>query len=495
MWFLRRLSPEQVKCTGLDNNSLYLFKNDTTDYKQLKTNMTEILLGWPLEVNKSSSRHFARSSKTNKFPDISKAEIYRKDGHLVTFAPTGSGKGVSVIIPNLLHYKGPVITVDPKGENFAVTARYRQETLGQRIILLDPFEAVDNKLINDVGVERASLNPLNLGESFGVHTEIQIPMLAAIFSGESTDVGGDQRFWDQEAQKLLSGVLGATIHKAKVENKEPSFQSFIDLLFQDDVVYNLAVILDTQKDLYEFSYKAIAAFLQKADKERSGVLSTVHSYLTPFISRKLNTYLNTSTLTPQDISSNDNYTVYVVIPPSKLVSHAILLRLWIATMLNTIMERDEKPLMRTLFLLDECAQLGRLDELTKAITLLRGYGLQVWMFFQDFSQITALYPANYPTMINNCGVFQSFGVTRNSAAESIAETIGKYEPHQLTQLDKTQQIISISNTSPEIYRLMNYLEDFPFQGLYELNPLFSKQNNSKGNFNLGFPCNFVKSHI
>ena len=56
---------------------------------------------------------------------------YSGDAHLCTVAPTRSGKGVGVIIPNLLTYEGPVVVFDPKGENYQVTARRRRE-LGQR---------------------------------------------------------------------------------------------------------------------------------------------------------------------------------------------------------------------------------------------------------------------------------------------------------------------------------------------------------------------------
>src|SRR5581483_3332875 len=41
---------------------------------------------------------------------------YSGDGHLVTVAPTRSGKGVGIVIPNLLTYPGPIVVTDPKGE-------------------------------------------------------------------------------------------------------------------------------------------------------------------------------------------------------------------------------------------------------------------------------------------------------------------------------------------------------------------------------------------
>ena len=408
--------------------------------------MTEqtLLLGWPLVDSEASNRPFASTHRSRRFSDIVRAIHYRRDGHLLTFAPTGAGKGVRAIIPNLLHYDGPVIVVDPKGENFAVTARYRSQVLGQRIFLLDPFEAVDDQVLDNLGVTRASLNPIDLVTMRG-HLGPQLSMLASVISSDS----GLDDFWNQSAQILLAGTLGATVAHAR-NNQEPiSFQRFIDYLTGDDVVYNLAVVLDTVKGLDKLTYKGIASFLGRADKERSGVLSTALSFLTPFIAEEVNKHLDTSTIKPNMLLEDDDYTIYIVIPPSKLVSHAVLLRLWIATMLNAIMERGEKPLKRTLFLLDECAQLGKLEALTKAVTLLRGYGLQVWMFFQDLGQLKSIYTLEETTIMGNCGVLQSFGLSRNYSAGPIAEAIGKYEAIDLVQLDKTQQVLSTATEAPK----------------------------------------------
>ena len=51
----------------------------------------------------------------------------QSEGSVVVFAPQGAGKGVGIVIPNLLDYRGSIICTDPKGENYAVTARRRSE--------------------------------------------------------------------------------------------------------------------------------------------------------------------------------------------------------------------------------------------------------------------------------------------------------------------------------------------------------------------------------
>ena len=54
-------------------------------------------------------------------------------------APTRSGKGVGIVVPNLLHYQGSVVVLDIKQENFDLTSGYRQNVLGQEVYLFNPF--------------------------------------------------------------------------------------------------------------------------------------------------------------------------------------------------------------------------------------------------------------------------------------------------------------------------------------------------------------------
>ncbi|NQU56009.1 MAG: type IV secretory system conjugative DNA transfer family protein, partial [Rhodospirillales bacterium] len=57
--------------------------------------------------------------------------------HIMCFAPTRSGKGVSLIVPTLLTWKESALILDIKGENYALTAGYRAK-IGQRVLRFDP---------------------------------------------------------------------------------------------------------------------------------------------------------------------------------------------------------------------------------------------------------------------------------------------------------------------------------------------------------------------
>src|SRR5690606_8682698 len=65
--------------------------------------------------------------------------FYSGKAHLLTAAPARQGKGINVVIPNLLHFQGSVFVTDPKGELAAVTAAHRAERLGQKVYILNPW--------------------------------------------------------------------------------------------------------------------------------------------------------------------------------------------------------------------------------------------------------------------------------------------------------------------------------------------------------------------
>jgi type IV secretion system protein VirD4 len=58
--------------------------------------------------------------------------------HVLCYAPTRSGKGISLVLPTLLDgWKQSVFVLDIKQENFALSAGYRKNVLGQKILKLD----------------------------------------------------------------------------------------------------------------------------------------------------------------------------------------------------------------------------------------------------------------------------------------------------------------------------------------------------------------------
>jgi type IV secretion system protein VirD4 len=425
----------------------------------------ELLLGWKEgEEQKAPMGFSAPQPRAAASRNASRQPLlYGEDRHLLTIAPTGAGKGRGVIIPNLLRFEGSAIVIDPKGETWHVTHRRRME-MGQEVRLLDPFGAVSKRT--------DSLNPFDLFDRPGALLDADAEMLASLLAG---DQGFHKEpFWDNWGRSLMSGVVAAVAQTAPSDQRH--FGRVREILMSDDAVYNLAAIVEGRDDLNRLSKQNISSFLPITEQTRSGILSTAQSYLKVVNSDSALRSLSKSTISLEAVRKGDPITIYIVLPPDKLESHGALLRLWVGALMLTVMGRRRRPKRSTLFLLDECAQLGEFGPLRQSMTLLRGYGLQVWPFFQDLSQLQRLYPNDWRTIFNNAGVFQLFGVANHLMAKESSDLIGDIDADTLRAMQADKQVIAISGAKAQQAQLPDYLEDAPFKGHWDPNPMFESMD-------------------
>lgn len=406
-------------------------------------NEARLLLGW---------------RKSNATPALEPIWSER-EGHIATIAPTGGGKGVSCVIPALLNWSGPAIVVDPKGEAYAVTARYRHQ-IGQKVLLLDPFGVT--------GDPTGCLNPLQT-------TNINSPTLADDAAALANLLcegvrHSDDPFWDDRANALITGLI---IYLLKDnDGSEPYSLSTVRKYIhaEQDVRMMLRGALAHHPDP---EVRAAGAIFSLNSKTLGCILSTAQSHLSFLRAGPVQYTIDHNTIHLGEIQSGEPLTLYLVIPPDKLISHGRLLRLWLGNILNTLSQRHTAPEQPTLLLIDEAAQLGRLDPLLTAVTLLRGYGVKVWSFWQDLSQLTALYPDDWPTLLNNCATQQFFAPASPSAADLIHTYLANTQPASLLTLKDDQQVLSQSGQMPRITRRPNYLTDAMFQGRFDANPFYA----------------------
>lgn len=124
--------------------------------------------------------------------------------HLISVAPTRSGKGASLIIPNLFLYKGSVMVIDPKGENAYHTARLRRDQ-GQKTYILDPWDEVNRRYGSKLeDIEKiTTFNPLSI---LNPKTENYCDDLAYIADALIINRGRDPH-WDDSARELVAGLI------------------------------------------------------------------------------------------------------------------------------------------------------------------------------------------------------------------------------------------------------------------------------------------------
>lgn len=356
------------------------------------------------------------------------------DGHVITVAPTRSGKGVGLVVPNLLHYPGSVLVIDPKGENYAITADFRRRVLRQEIVCLDPFHVVSdisdsiNPLDGIVDYRRPPSTYLEQNPEIG---DIAANIAEAIIM---RDPGTKDPHWDDKARTLLKGFILAVLC-GKGPKRQRHLSEVRALLAQP-----FPDIIDFLYDSMQADGLAAGGLLRRAANE---ILSSGKEEIKSIISNTLkhteflDSHLMCSALGDYDDGCRGTYdlstlktqggvSIYMIIPPHHLSRYVRAIRLWVTMAMSAMTRHAGRPVdgCPVLFMLDEMAQLGPMEMMRQAISLLAGYGMSIWMVWQDLSQLKNLYEKDWPSFLANAKVQQFFGINDHETAKYISEMLG-----------------------------------------------------------------------
>jgi len=249
---------------------------------------------------------------------------YAGDGHLLTVAPTRSGKGVSVVIPTLLTARTAAVVTDPKGENFAVTARARRE-MGQRVHALDPFQVAQGT---------ARLNPLDAIDLMSPTAHDEAWGLADMLVVTDQALSGAGEFWNEEARAFLAGLILHVLASAPPELRHlPRVRELMTLPAEPFA----ALLAEMQQSPAAFGLvsRAASRLLQKEERERSGVISSVQNHTHFLDSPAIRHVLTESTFSFRDLVSGDA-TCYLILPPTHLRTYKRWMRLMIGGALQPL---------------------------------------------------------------------------------------------------------------------------------------------------------------
>jgi len=361
---------------------------------------------------------------------------FRQDGHILTCAPTGAGKGVGGVVPNLLDYPGSAFVLDFKGENHAVTARARR-AMGQTVVLVDPFTIT--------GTVTHSLNwldTLDPGDPDVVSRAAGLADMLVVTEGAD-----GESHWNDTARELLRGLL---IYVAGLSGDRRSMAELrrIVTVSQDELADTLADMLADPERGQRIPARTAASHLNRSERERGSVLSTVVRHTAWLDDPRLCTALARSDFSLEDLKHKP-MTVYLAIPPDRLRACLGFVRGFIGLALDGITAVPARPAHRVAFFLDEFGQLGRMDRLADSITLLRGYGAQLWVFVQDLSQLKAVYPRWQSFLANTSQQF--FGTADYDTARYLSGALGqqtiRYETHSASVSHGSPMRLGSSNTS------------------------------------------------
>jgi type IV secretion system protein VirD4 len=346
------------------------------------------------------------------------------DRHVLTCSGSRSGKGVSLITPNLLYWPGSVIAIDPKGELATLTASRRSKNGSHwsqpmhpgegEVFVLDPFERVTGPAKQ----YRAAFNPL---ADLDPETDAGLDMAGQIADALIIQSQGDGSYWTQSARTFLRGLILYVATGA-----EPASRTLIrvrELVTQETLSFNAT--LDAMKKKGGVMAGAANAMQNRPDNERMSVLSTCEAQTAFLEGEAMRRVLSGSDFRLEDLKAR-RVTVYLCLPALRLATHGRWLRLFIALALEA-MERtgpvaEDKP--RVLFVLDEFSTLGHMEV---GAAYMASFGVKLWPIIQDVTQLQRHYREEWETFMGNAGLLTFFGNTDVTTTEHIVKRLGQVE--------------------------------------------------------------------
>lgn len=343
--------------------------------------------------------------------------------HAITFGSTGSGKGSTIIVPNLLTQRR-IFMVDPGGENTAIACKYWRD------------QGYEFRCINFFGMhERApwslpahGFNPLDAldpdDKSFAAKTAVLTEMLVL---SDARD-GGSTVYFKNTARAVIVGLI---IH---IKTTEPRARQNLATLYNylhlggDGWGKLVASMLKNPAvaGLVRNEGNRLARLEAQSPEEFSGVVSTMQDALGFLADPVVREKFASSDTDFGLLKSPDSHGVVisVVLPLDAMETHAAVLRL---AMGSAVLTMQRAPFARkpVLFLIDEAAALGRIARLPNWHATLRKYQVTLWTFWQDTGQLADLYGNAWRSIVGNCGLLQITGVQDHEMAVQTEKMLGQ----------------------------------------------------------------------
>ena len=338
--------------------------------------------------------------------------------HVMLYAPTRTGKGVGIVIPNLLAWPDSVVVLDVKRENWEATAGFRASH-GQAVFLFDPL---------DPEGRTARFNPLGhivRDDPVAVLDELQKIAVMLFPAPSHADA-----FWSEAAR---TGFIGVGAYVAETPDLPFSLGAIYRELTHGDPRTRLAAVMaarvDAGRPLSPGCASALSDFCSASENTFAGVKQTITSRMGLWLNPRICAATDASDFHLQDLRSK-RMSLYLGVTPDNLSRVAPLYNLLLQQLvdLNT-RERPsgDRHKMPVLVLLDEFARLGHAAVIAHGFAYVAGYGLRFLPVLQSPAQLRAEYgPDLADEIMANCGVEIAFAPKELKVAQDLSERLGAW---------------------------------------------------------------------
>lgn len=355
------------------------------------------------------------------YEEANKLKYLKHNGpeHILAFAPTRSGKGIGLVLPTLLDWRESVIVLDIKGENWALTAGWREQYANNRVLKFDPTAA------EGLSVKFNPLEEIRVGSNYEIGDVQNIAMMIVDTEGK-----GLRDYWEKSSFSFISGLILHTIHNANQERKKyPNLTDVYELLNRDD-------IRDLLEEMVESTHHLIAIvgreMLNKAAEELSGVVGSTSSYLNLYVDPIISNNTSMSEFKISDLMNNEQpVSLYLVLKPTDKNRIMPLIRLMMNQLLRRLLEELEfeegkvkqSYKHRMLLMLDEFTSLGKLTVFQESLAFMAGYGIKAYIIIQDITQLYEAYGKD-ESILSNCHIRIAYAPNKLETAELLSKMTG-----------------------------------------------------------------------
>ncbi len=335
-------------------------------------------------------------------------------------APTRSGKGVGVVIPNLLHWQSSIVCLDIKGENFDKTSGYRAQF--SKVFKFDPFSENTH-----------SYSPLTYISRREVDTISDIQTIARIL----WPINDTDPIWNDSSCNLFQGLVLFLLDQEKNTtsvNTSINTTMFAVVKLAGDIgAFSMQAwqhFMQSQPDitLSTRTLTALNSYFNLPQETRTSVLGTFNAQMQMFTNPTVIATTSKDDFNLKDIRKQ-KMSIYVCIAPNRLSQASKLLNIFFSQLiqLNTdeLPEQNAQLKETVLILLDEFTALGKVNIIEKAISYIAGYNLRLLLIYQSQSQLSAVYgEESARNIVTNCGCQILFAPREQSDAEEYSKILG-----------------------------------------------------------------------
>ena len=343
-----------------------------------------------------------------------------KNLHELVVGDTGAGKSFRVVIPDMLQMTGSYVVADVKGTLYRQT-RQVMENNGYKVRVLN---------LKDLRYSNC-FNPLEYLER---EDEVMALVDTFVFNSRTDGTGQGDQFWEDSMAMLLTSVL---TYLVQTEGEEKTFARALEL------IGGLVVI---KGEIMPFSpYEIQMRILEATDPGNAALTfykqfkqapaETLQSILISTTSRlRLWNITDVKVLTARDEMDIDGLVeedtvLYLVLPPQNR-TYRVISAMFLSTLFSYIQRKAERegggklPVPLAL-LLDEFANLGKINDFSTILTLVRSYGIRVVPIIQSVQQLEHNYDKDEDTIVSNCAIYNYLGTNSVKTREDLVRRLGK----------------------------------------------------------------------